>query len=216
MKAAYAKWFALALALAAAFALLASGPGTRFGAWDYRAGFDLLRWGVCIGGAAAVIGLIGLVVPKLRTGNVSVLLLALIVGLVCVALPLQFRSRAGSVPRINDISTDFANPATAEEQKKGYPDLKPLELAVAPDAAYSRALAAAEAMRWEIVKSDPKARTLEAVDTTPWFGFKDDITVRVSAAGRGSRVDMRSKSRVGRSDLGTNARRIRGYLQHLK
>ena len=216
MNPSYASRIPLALAGIAALLLLASGPGTRYELWNYRIGFELLRYGAWIGGAAAVLALVGFFFKRIRTGKVALLLLALITGLVSLALVVEFRTRSSKVPRINDSSTDFANPATAEEQKKGYPDLKPLELAVAPDAAYSRALAAAEAMRWEIVKSDPKARTLEAVDTTPWFGFKDDITVRVSAAGRGSRVDMRSKSRVGRSDLGTNARRIRGYLQHLK
>ena len=91
---------------------------------------------------------------------------------------------------------------------------------MAPRDAFARALAAAEAMGWEVVGRDAAAGTIEAVDTTKWFGFKDDIAIRVSAADAGSpnlsRVDVRSKSRVGRSDLGTNAQRIRSYLQQLK
>ena len=67
-----------------------------------------------------------------------------------------------------------------------------------------------------MVGRDAKAGTIEAVDTTKWFGFKDDIAIRVRADGAGSRIDIRSKSRVGRSDLGTNARRIRAYAERLK
>ncbi len=57
---------------------------------------------------------------------------------------------------------------------------------------------------------------IEAVDATFWFGFRDDVVVRIAAApGGGSRVDVRSKSRVGRGDAGTNARRIRGFRERL-
>lgn len=206
----------LGIAAIAVLMLLASGPGTRLELWDFRTGFWLLRYGAYAGAGAAVFAVFLLLIPKTRRGNLAPLILALLVGVTCFALPLQFRARGATVPPINDISTDFANPAFAEQQKQGYPDLKPLELSEPPAAAYARALAAAQAMGWEIVKQDAKAGTLEAVDTTRWFGFKDDITVRVSAAGSGSRIDVRSRSRVGRSDLGTNARRIRAYLERMK
>jgi uncharacterized protein (DUF1499 family) len=104
----------------------------------------------------------------------------------------------------------------AELQRKAYPDIRPLELPVPPQQAFSKALAAAEAMGWEIVAQDPAAGRIEAVATTLWFDFKDDVVIRVAEAGRGSRIDIRSKSRVGRSDIGTNARRIRAYLERLK
>src|SRR5947207_1810213 len=60
------------------------------------------------------------------------------------------------------------------------------------------------------------AGTIEAVDTTKFFGFKDDIAIRVSATADGSKIDIRSKSRVGRGDVGTNAQRIRAYAERLK
>jgi len=83
--------------------------------------------------------------------------------------------------------------------------------------AFARASLAAEAMGWEVVGRDAAAGTLEAVDATKWFGFRDDIAIRVTPSGEGqTRIDVRSKSRVGRSDLGTNADRIRAYLQRLK
>jgi uncharacterized protein (DUF1499 family) len=59
---------------------------------------------------------------------------------------------------------------------------------------------------------------VEATDTTFWFGFKDDVVVRVRAAenGGGSIVDVRSVSRVGQSDLGLNAKRIGSILDGLR
>ena len=70
-------------------------------------------------------------------------------------------------------------------------------------------------MGWQIVREDPSAGRIEAVATTFWFGFKDDVLIRVSADAGGSRIDVRSKSRVGKGDLGTNAQRIRAYQKRL-
>jgi uncharacterized protein (DUF1499 family) len=65
------------------------------------------------------------------------------------------------------------------------------------------------------VAADSSAGRIEATATTPWFGFKDDVVIRVAPDPAGSRVDVRSVSRVGQSDVGTNARRIRAYLARL-
>jgi len=81
--------------------------------------------------------------------------------------------------------------------------------------AFTAAVQTAEALGWEVVAADPVAGRLEATDTTFWFGFKDDIVVRIRSQPDGSRVDVRSVSRVGRSDVGTNARRIREFLRRL-
>jgi len=188
----------------------------RLGLWPYQAGLLLLLAAGIAGLAAAVLALVGLCIPGIRKANFPWLLAGLVLGAGSASVPLEFLRQARSVPPINDISTDLANPAFAEQQRKAYPDIQPLELAEDPATAYSRALAAAEAMGWEIVRKDPAEGRIEAVATTAWFGFKDDILVRVAPSARGSRVDIRSNSRVGRSDIGTNARRIRAYLQHLK
>ena len=71
-------------------------------------------------------------------------------------------------------------------------------------------------MGWELVASDPEGGRIEATDTTFWFGFKDDIVVRVVAQPNGSRIDVRSVSRAGVGDLGANAARIRRYLAAVK
>jgi uncharacterized protein (DUF1499 family) len=84
-----------------------------------------------------------------------------------------------------------------------------------PAAAFDRAMAAVRAMNWEVVAADPSGGRIEATDRTPLFGFRDDVVVRVRPDGKGSRIDVRSLSRVGVGDLGTNAKRVRAYLRRL-
>jgi uncharacterized protein (DUF1499 family) len=162
---------------------------------------------------------------------------ALLAGLVAVGVPFEFQRRARTVPPIHDISTDLENPPTfdaivplradapnslerssevTELQRQGYPDLAPLTLPVPLDQAFGRALAVAQQEGWQILAADNSTGRIEATDTTRWFGFKDDIVVRLTPWGAGTRVDIRSVSRIGRSDIGTNARRIRQYLDRLQ
>ena len=110
----------------------------------------------------------------------------------------------------------YGGPEVAAQQKQGYPDIVPVLLPMPPDRALARAEAAARALGWEIVATAPAEGRIEATATTRWFGFKDDIVVRVTPAPGGSQVDIRSVSRVGRSDLGANARRIRAFLAALR
>ncbi|HYO45065.1 MAG TPA: DUF1499 domain-containing protein [Gemmatimonadota bacterium] len=230
-----------ALAVAAALAAVASGLGARAQAWDFRAGFQILRWAAWGGLAAAALSLLGLglaIAGRRSAPRGRALLLGalgLVVGLVVAWVPWSWKQRAERVPPIHDITTDLADPpvfeailplrrdapnpseyggdSIAAQQREGYPDLVPLTLDTPPDAAFLRALEAVSDMGWEIVESDPNRGRIEATATTPWFGFKDDVVVRVRSAPEGSRVDVRSVSRVGRSDVGTNARRIRDYLE---
>jgi uncharacterized protein (DUF1499 family) len=92
----------------------------------------------------------------------------------------------------------------------------PVSLALSPAAAFNRALDAAQRMGWTIVAADDTAGRIEASDRSRWFGFTDDIVVRITPSGSGSRVDVRSSSRLGRSDFGVNAARIRAYLAALR
>lgn len=141
-------------------------------------------------------------------------------------------------PRIHDITTDpvdppqfvsllprrgsrasppgYDGPEAARQQREAYPDIQPLVLAVPQAQAFDAAVAAARGMGWEVVASDPAAGCIEAIATTLLLRFRDDVVIRVRAAGTGSRIDIRSKSRVGVGDLGTNARRIRRFLSALR
>ena len=199
---------ALLLGIAGLAALLASGPGTRLGLWDWRAGLGLLRYAVYLGIASTVLSIAGALVPRYRG---KVLLLSLAMGIAALAPPLFFLQQARSVPPINDIATDAESPA----QREAYPDIGPILIKDGREKAFARASAAVEALGWEIVAREPAAGRIEAVDTTAWFGFKDDVVVRVAEVPGGSRIDVRSKSRVGLGDAGTNAKRIREFRAKL-
>jgi uncharacterized protein (DUF1499 family) len=225
------------VALVAILMLILAGPGTRFGLWSFRIGLALLRYAAYVGIAAIVLALIALIVSRPRGGALVLLVVALVLGCASFIVPWKFLQRAKQVPPIHDITTDTQdppqfvavlplrmnalNPATyggdsvAALQHKGYPDIKPLQLSVPPGQAYDRALAAARGMGWTIDATDSTAGRIEATATTSWFGFKDDVVVRIRGEAGGSRVDVRSESRVGQSDIGTNAARVRAYLTRL-
>ena len=98
-------------------------------------------------------------------------------------------------------------------QRQHYPDIQPLSLRLAPAAALQAAQRAALRLGWQIDACVPADGRLEATDTSAFFGFKDDVVVRVRASDAGSRIDVRSKSRVGLGDLGANAHRVRAFLK---
>lgn len=195
----------------------------RAGLWPFRVGFGMFAGALVAGLAAAGTAAVGLMVPRLREGSKAILMTAFFAGLATAAIPLDHVRRVKTLPYINDVTTDTESPPQfvdakpyerhfAELQRIGYPELRALELALPPAQAFARARDAAQALGWEVVAADERAGRLEAVATTRWFGFKDDIVVRVASAGGGSRIDVRSRSRVGRSDLGANARRIQDFL----
>jgi uncharacterized protein (DUF1499 family) len=97
-----------------------------------------------------------------------------------------------------------------------YRDLRPIVVPMTPAQTLARAEALARSRGWRMAAADPAAGQMEATAVTSFFRFKDDVVVRVRPAGTGSRVDMRSVSRVGVSDLGENARRIRSFLSALQ
>ncbi|MDQ3270069.1 MAG: DUF1499 domain-containing protein [Pseudomonadota bacterium] len=229
---------ALLFSLAATMLLLMAGPGVRAGWWEFSTGFQILRWAAFTGLAGAVLALVLLAVPRIRRSGLPSLLFALGLGLLVAYVPWQGLRKATSLPPIHDITTDttrppefvavlplradapnstrYAGAEIARAQAEAYPDIRPHTLPVPTAVAFDRAVGTARDMGWEIVAADPAQGRIEATDTTFWFGFKDDVVVRVSASGEGSRIDVRSVSRVGKSDVGANAARIREYLQRLE
>ncbi len=224
---------ALLVAGAGLVVLALAGPGSHLGWWHWRTGLGLLRWSAHLGVAGAVLGLVACLLGGPRRACAP----AVALGLAAAAVPWQFQRQARAVPPIHDITTDtedpprfvavvplrkeasnppeYAGPEVAAQQKKAYPDLAGLTLSIPPEQAFARAQAVAVELGWEIVAAVPGEGRLEATDTTFWFGFKDDVVVRVRPQVGGSRVDVRSKSRVGRSDVGANARRMRRFLERL-
>lgn len=101
-------------------------------------------------------------------------------------------------------------------QTQAYPEVRTLVLNVTPDAAFTRAEQVARDMGWKIKETDAASGRIDATDTTFWYGFKDDVTIRLrTAEGDGTRVDIRSISRVGGSDIGANAARVEAFLENL-
>jgi uncharacterized protein (DUF1499 family) len=131
-------------------------------------------------------------------------------------VPLRERSGAVNPPAYLAEAMGRDGPIdVADAQRRRYPTIRPAHLDLAPAEAFARADRAARAMGWDIVASVPDEGRIEATHTSCYFGFADDIVLRVRADGMGSRVDVRSKSRVGRSDLGANAARVHDYLDAL-
>jgi uncharacterized protein (DUF1499 family) len=190
--------------------LAASGPAVRLGLVPFTAGILMLPAAGALGSVAAILALVALY----RGAGVLKPVVILIVGILVAVVPAAGYMAARSAPPLNDISTDPQEQSDA--QRRAYPDIQPLRLAVAPNIAFERAKGAIEEAGWQIVRENPSAGRIEAVATTFWFGFKDDVVIRIAADGPGSRVDTRSKSRVGKGDLGTNAQRIRTYQRRLQ
>jgi uncharacterized protein (DUF1499 family) len=219
-------------------AAMGAGAGTRLALWDFRQGFRILNWAAYFGIAGTVLSLVGAILGRPGKGRRGFLLAVagIVLGALAFGVPGNLYRTAKRVPMIHDITTDTENPPTfvsvlalrkdapnsatyggpeiAALQHAAYPDLRPLVSNIPPAQAYERARSVARQMCWKIVDENPPEGRIEATATTRWFGFKDDVVIRIApAADNGSRVDVRSVSRVGRSDVGTNARRIRAFLK---
>jgi len=96
-----------------------------------------------------------------------------------------------------------------ELQRKAYPDIQPIRVELPPEQAFQKALNTVKARGWTLIEANAGEGRIEASDNTRWFGFVDDVVIRVRAEGGGSRVDVRSVSRIGFGDIGQNAKRIR-------
>ncbi len=235
------RWAMLAAGLSgcAVLAGLVSGPGYRWGLLSLSTGFSLLRVSVYGGILVLAVGLVAVYrtgVESDRWGLVLSLVALLSAGLT-VAVPLSWHWTAKQVPSIHDITTDTENPPSfvavvplreeapnpleyggdpvARQQRNAYPDIQPLLLEANKSKVFQGVRETAREMGWEIVSASPGDGRLEATDTTFWFGFKDDVVVRIGARDGKTRVDVRSVSRVGKGDVGTNARRIRRFLHTL-
>lgn len=229
----------LLLAAVAALLLASAGLGTRLGLWHFRTGFEFLKYGAYCGGAAFLVGLPAALFAFRARRHAGLLLAAgaALTGLLLAAIPVTWRLNAQRLPRIHDITTDITNPPpfvaiaplrtdapnpasyggpeVAAQQRTAYPDIRTVVVELPQPQAFEAALATARAMGWQVVATVPTEGRIEATDTTFWFGFKDDIVIRVVPAGNRSLVDIRSVSRVGISDVGTNAQRIRTFAKKL-
>ncbi len=205
----------------------------------------MLSGGLVLAFAALVGALIATVVIW-RTGRPGVhpTLLAVLLALLLLGYPAWLASKAAGKPAINDVSTDLVQPpsfaastkaavirrsavpalpadAVRQLQAAGYPHLQSLTIEAEAGEVYKAALKLVGVRRWVLVEAQPPAGLppvghIDAVAKTTLMGFRDDVTLRITAVSAGeTRVDMRSASRVGVGDLGVNAARIEAFLADL-
>jgi len=219
-------------------ALVVVAPlGYRIGVLPLAVAFLVLLGGVLLSWVVLLLSLVALRRRDYRTAGGLRVVLSLGLAAVTGIGPAWHLFPALGLPAIHDITTDTVDPpgfavlvterdpesnsleyggaAVATAQRAAYPALGPLTVNRSPDQTLGLARETAEAMGWEVVAVDAEAGRLEAIDTTFWFGFRDDVVVRVRPGTDGGRVDVRSVSRVGVGDLGANAARITEFLHRL-
>lgn len=230
----------LFLLIITAAALLIAGPGHRMGIFGASTALIILLVSVVGGLLCLVVGLTATVLNlrKGTQGMVAISVLATLIGLALTLNNLNWFNKAQGVPPIHDISTDTVNPPafvavaplradapnpveyagaeTAQKQLADYPDLATVKLTANPTTVFNASVKAAKGLGWEMVAEAPADGRIEATDTTSYFGFKDDVVIRIRGDGAGSAVDVRSKSRVGMGDVGANADRIRAFLETMQ
>ncbi len=214
--------------------LLLGALGTRFGFWSHGIGIIMVVLGF-VSALVPVALFMGFAWHPVHRTERRTLAAGMLMGAIPLAIAAYLYSAGGSAPMIHDISTDTVRPpeyhaaikqrgpdenslvweaSVAETQREAYDDLHSIESGLSPDGAFARAAQVAEEMGWEIIDRQSRPGHLEAVDTSFWFGFKDDIVIRVEPAASGSVIDLRSASRVGRGDLGANAARIQRFVKN--
>jgi len=214
-----------------AVVLFALGPlSAQLGIAAPLSGFLVFGIGLLAGVIAVALGVVGLVKTRAATGRPGrgSALTGLLLGLLPVVCVAVVAGPSRGHPRINDITTDpadppaFSNPARpypgeafATEQRAAYPDLAPIVLSGPPSAAFVASLDAARGLGWEIVREDSTAGVIEATQTSSIFHFVDDVVIRIRQDAAGCKVDVRSKSRDGQGDMGVNAARIRAFREKL-
>jgi uncharacterized protein (DUF1499 family) len=227
-------------AAAGAVLVLASGA-RKFGLTD---SWQLAYGALALGGLLLLIALLtaglGLLRSRGTAGAASKngTWLAFIAGLAVTLFNVNsMRSMGG--PPIHDITTDTTNPPmfvaaiaareadkaanppmyfaaeVAPLQQQAYPDLQTIVVTKPADEVFARAEAIAQELGWEVIDVSRADGRIEATASTRWIAFRDDVVIRVVNAGTETRVDLRSKSRVGRGDAGENARRIRAFRERL-
>ncbi len=214
--------------------------GARFGLWGFEVGFLCLQLGSLLGLIGIACGIPAIVAARRR--SLSGDLWATVSGMaicfaVVVFMGMQLLSGL-SAPLIHHVSTNKEDPppfidivalrgehsnpldydieAVGPLQDEFYPWVEPLLLRATPAEAFERAVGALQSMGLDIVATHPEEGLIEAVDTTFWFGFKDDVAVRVREYPQGTVVDVRSISRIGLSDVGVNAKRVKEILRRLQ
>ena len=227
------------LSLLATLTFILSGYGYQWELWTLGMGFSLLRYSAYAAIGLLVAQLLALFFMKKSGAKaVSMLVVGVMFTLLISGTALYWQQKAQGVPPIHDITTDMENPPefvamirlredaqnppeysgeeAAEAQREAYPNVQPLMTAAPKQEVIDEIVTLIVSRNWDLVSINRQEGRVEATEKLAWFGFKDDVILRITETDDGSRVDMRSKSRIGRSDIGVNADRIESFLRDLE
>lgn len=216
-------------------ALPVGALGCRFGLWEFTTGLAMVSTGVVLATIVSVLGIATLVFvyTRRRTADRIPALIGLAASVVVFAL-MAPQYMALSLPMTNDVATDRDDPPTfdhlaanreqganfldyteeeARVQAEGYPDLVGIRAAGDAGEHFQKSVVIARTLGWDVVSKDADTGRIEAIATTFWFGFEDDLVIRVRREDDESVVDLRSASRIGLHDLGANAERVRAFVE---
>lgn len=207
--------------------------------WGYKTAFSLIAG--CAITAAIVLAVAGVsLIGAIRQQNQKAKhrsMLVILILIVPLGTLFSYGYKASQAPVIHDISTDTINPplffhaislrsedsnslevdeSVIALQTQHYPDIVTLKMAGSKKEVLGKAKLVSEQLGWEVLAIDDESGQIEATHTSFWFGFVDDIVIRVTENKGAVLVDVRSASRVGKSDLGKNAERIRAFLNLLQ
>ena len=213
--------------------LLVSGPLYQAEILGLMNAFLAMRIALIVGAVAIILALIQVIFMR-KTISWPVTGIAVLCAAVAIFMPLSMMNKAKSVPPIHDITTDLVNPPkfvailplradapnpaeyqgeeVASQQREAYPELQTQKYQQTAEQVFDAALAAVKDMGLDVVNSDKTLGLIEAFDTTTFFGFVDDVVIRIQSDGQMTMLDARSKSRVGMSDIGKNAERLNNLI----
>src|SRR3954465_8379532 len=232
------------LAVFSVVAVLVSIMFVRFGFLEMKPALATFFGALACAGLSMLVGLAAFVaIWQNGSRGMSRILLAFLIDAVVLAYPAYLAAQYRKLPAIHDITTDPIDPPrfdalarlrtgdgantavyaglySAEQQRQFYPDIEPIELEISVDRAYAIALQLVNKRKWLIIDErapQPPRRIgrIEAVARSPIMGFREDIAIRVVPDGEDSRVDIRSASRYFESDLGSNAARVKKFIDDL-
>ena len=199
--------------------------------------------GLLLAAVAIVLALLAfIVIWREGLAGFGMAITALLVGVAILAYPAWFGVKAYRLPAIYDITTDpidpprfeqiarlrpreanpivYAGLRAAELQKAAYPNVEPLIVSSTPQVAYDAAMQVITKRKWRIMAERPpqagrRDGQIEAIARTPIMGFREDVSLRIRTTRGGVRIDVRSASRYGRHDLGSNASRVKSLLDDI-
>lgn len=229
----------LYLSLATAFLFILSGYGYQWGLWSLGFGFTILRYSAYAAIGLTVVNLGSLwFYRKSKSRSITYLIISIVMTVLVAGAAIFWQQKAQSVPPIHDITTDIENPPefvaisrlradapnppeyagdeTAAAQREAYPHIAPLYLEAELQEVMDHAVMILINREWDLVAINRNEGRIEATEKLAWFGFRDDVVLRFTEENGMTRVDMRSKSRIGRGDVGVNAKRIEKFLNDLK